>query len=1047
MANIYVSGCPDSAFDGTYSPDSGGTIYGLPVYVNPGGKYLLKDNSSSSSWSFCTARDQNTAVYYKGGDGGNGPTGNDASWRLKSNDSSVPVTTSTNAPIPAPTITAISGQIFHLQNVDIPYVNNRYSTIRDGSVIRELTLSNGTGTGTIYENSDYSWQQSSATAFPGTVPLGVNAVFAYKSGSTTGPTSTLTVAPPLGDITTTATTLVTPIPTAITTPAPCATATKLQAAPFVGGIPQAWQDVAYTVNAGKAVVQRATMPGGANNGGSLRWRVEFPSAGGGDAFSNGRLETYEAAPNDAPLAPGGQWVYPWDVWRVTVPNPLIARASAYLLQCRAYDAQSQGDTTNTLAPLAAGSTYDLQRLPYGYNNPTLFFRPYNAAGYGPDGAGTVVNYPPNPAAPAVPVFTHSRATGQDIFTLTAPALPQYGLELELFYVYSDGNTQSLGKFAPGETKSGVLIGTNPSANESIFVEASNHVGKMRSNYAVVYTAPYTPPGGGGGTGGGGTPPPPPTGGGGTGTTTDTTAPVVTIESPTAGARSGKINILATATDAVGVVEVKFFYNDLLLQVLAAPNSGTKWLFVWDTLSPQIANGSKIIRVEARDASGNLGSATVAIDVQNSLSNLTRKLVTKQIPTAQMQAAWKIGEQKIQKLLVSHGIESVSPEAFENYRIQALVHAPGDSLDEKQYQLLTPRRTQVILSAAGTTSRSTCRVMWIFTPIGVRAFWELGAANVVSLFAYNDGMDKLAIFTDEPAQLLSFDGKNVAQIYDLSALDVDYELFPAFAEGRWYLGLNARVGGYLGAGTGSGSPKLRALAGAGTGAAYSVELLDVPARIVAVCGDGGDKILCAINVIENDVEIEGRVIAFDPKAGADALQVLAVGLDPLSTLNFADNTVLAGGVNGEIYVAGALLHDVGATITALDKYDGKIYAVTLESDGNGRIHTNRSGGWQVETVIDSPRVLSLAQHEERLWAGGASAMLYRAIGTLWNEVETVADASAVAGLESFDGGLVYAVSGAGGVGARLWKREVSAGDSGFVARQLNHLALQVLKVGE
>lgn len=91
---------------------------------------------------------------------------------------------------------------------------------------------------------------------------------------------------------------------------------------------------------------------------------------------------------------------------------------------------------------------------------------------------------------------------------------------------------------------------------------------------------------------------------------DTKAPTVSFTSPTAGATvSGTVSIAATASDDVGVVGVRFELDGAPFggEDTAAPFSTT-----WD--ASKATAGTHTIKAIARDAAGNLGTATVSVTV-------------------------------------------------------------------------------------------------------------------------------------------------------------------------------------------------------------------------------------------------------------------------------------------------------------------------------------------------------------------------------------------------------------------------------------------------
>lgn len=98
------------------------------------------------------------------------------------------------------------------------------------------------------------------------------------------------------------------------------------------------------------------------------------------------------------------------------------------------------------------------------------------------------------------------------------------------------------------------------------------------------------------------------------TPADTIAPIVALVSPLNNTTAtGVVNVVANASDAVGVMKVEFYVNEVLkLSDASAPYS-----FAWDTA--KIANGSYTVRAKAYDAAGNVGvSGAVTVKVANGI---------------------------------------------------------------------------------------------------------------------------------------------------------------------------------------------------------------------------------------------------------------------------------------------------------------------------------------------------------------------------------------------------------------------------------------------
>lgn len=102
------------------------------------------------------------------------------------------------------------------------------------------------------------------------------------------------------------------------------------------------------------------------------------------------------------------------------------------------------------------------------------------------------------------------------------------------------------------------------------------------------------------------PPPPHT------TTTDTLAPHVSFLTPAASTVSGIVTLTASASDNVGVVNVKYFCNISLI----GEATSTPYSVPFDTQT--CGEGSKTLSVKAYDAAGNVGEANILVTVANGI---------------------------------------------------------------------------------------------------------------------------------------------------------------------------------------------------------------------------------------------------------------------------------------------------------------------------------------------------------------------------------------------------------------------------------------------
>lgn len=91
---------------------------------------------------------------------------------------------------------------------------------------------------------------------------------------------------------------------------------------------------------------------------------------------------------------------------------------------------------------------------------------------------------------------------------------------------------------------------------------------------------------------------------------DTTAPATVITAPTSGTAAGNIEITASATDASGIEKVEFYIDSRLLST----DTSSSYRAEWDTKDS--ANGTHNITVKAHDKAGNVGQASLTVNVDN-----------------------------------------------------------------------------------------------------------------------------------------------------------------------------------------------------------------------------------------------------------------------------------------------------------------------------------------------------------------------------------------------------------------------------------------------
>ena len=113
---------------------------------------------------------------------------------------------------------------------------------------------------------------------------------------------------------------------------------------------------------------------------------------------------------------------------------------------------------------------------------------------------------------------------------------------------------------------------------------------------------------------------------------DVTAPTVSSVQVPAGAVNRIVTLNVTATDAVGVTEVRFFVDDVLL----ATDDSAPYSIDWDTSGE--TEGDHVLTAEAQDAAGNIGqSAAVTATVANMVQFAVAPSGVEEVPASDTQA--------------------------------------------------------------------------------------------------------------------------------------------------------------------------------------------------------------------------------------------------------------------------------------------------------------------------------------------------------------------------------------------------------------------------
>jgi hypothetical protein len=200
--------------------------------------------------------------------------------------------------------------------------------------------------------------------------------------------------------------------------------------------------------------------------------------------------------------------------------------------------------------------------------------------------------------------------GQDIMSNTAPALNAWthvtvsydGQALRYYLNGTLDRTVTVGCTVPNGSSRAIRIGANASGQEVM----NGSIDEVRI-YSRALSAAEIQSDMGAGLGGGSAP-------------ADTTAPTVSVTSPTSGATvSGTTAINASATDDVGVVGVQFRVDGVNL---GSEDTTAPYSVSWNTTSA--TNGTHTLTAVARDAAGNQRVATnVSVTVSNTTTPTNR----------------------------------------------------------------------------------------------------------------------------------------------------------------------------------------------------------------------------------------------------------------------------------------------------------------------------------------------------------------------------------------------------------------------------------------
>lgn len=480
-----------------------------------------------------------------------------------------------------------------------------------------------------------------------------------------------------------------------------------------------------------------------------------------------------------------------------------------------------------------------------------------------------------------------------------------------------------------------------------------------------------------------------------GVSSDLFDPVVTILAPEAGdVVSRQMIVRASITDNVAVVRAECFVEGISQGELLAANAGGLWRWVVDLT--EMANGSRALSVEAWDAAGNHGYATLALTVENSLAAGTWYLFSEQGSAVDFATRWRSGRNCSLGMLT---LQVDPPPANPASRLNLFlgVHVPGTSTDFDDYQSIEHMRAHGYL-AAGETLRWAIKAV----PQQVLASWETGVLSCTRLREWDEGLLLL-----EPESVMAFDGQTVEHYAGLTGYGTGVDL-------AWW---NGKIVVALGAG---GALFLDPDAGQEP---FVLEPLDGCTQIDVVEAHGTDLYLGA------------RVDGTDGMLWklSEAWDLVNVGtLERVTALASCGTGLGVGCAGGKVYsYNGTALNLALATGEATIERLALVNGLVLAGTGDGGAVYRSLPGWTADGAFGSTTVVNgFGALNGRIYAGGDRDVIWYRIGDEdWGQAGVLSGVTAINDMLVWQDGLYMATTGASE--GKLWRLEV-APDSTLVS---------------
>jgi hypothetical protein len=480
-----------------------------------------------------------------------------------------------------------------------------------------------------------------------------------------------------------------------------------------------------------------------------------------------------------------------------------------------------------------------------------------------------------------------------------------------------------------------------------------------------------------------------------------TPPTVTIETPAdASSAHGTVDVTATVTATAGIYQVACYVDGALLGVLKAPNSGTDWIWPWD--SQLWANGSHEIRVLAIDADMLEGSAAVTVNLTNSKAERSRLWFTDQLGTDESNVALNAesagyGGVLVRAMMIPRP-QTLPVDVGSLYNLE-FGYIAGENSTSKLWAdttIVADPHHSFLLQPAGSR---TVRWFMSATPRQTVASWDVSAEAITRLGTLDNG--DLVVLCTGPFGIARLTSSGLSVWADLStkvtaAADMcvcDGKVF--VADGEWLQVVDQDTGD-LGAAVRIDDAELEtitALATDGSRLFVAADLTGGGSRVYAWTWPRTTVLCSQEHSITALAWIGGQLYG-----GNDAGEVLRIGTS--ASLEYS---------TGEAVIRRIVARD--AQVLAGTGEDGKLFA--------------RDTNWRLAQDFGWDQVKGLATANGWLWAGGnGTGGQY-----LWYEgnagwIETLAlDAVGINDLLTVNGQLFAATTGSDGA-SKLFRVEIA-----------------------